>query len=370
MCVKVLLYTLAALPACSGLKVSAQVETNERHSVARDSVSSGSGFFTTSGVDLPEGVQIDVRDKVVIVTGASSGIGRIAAKQFAHAGMRVVATGRRIEALEKLVHEIKSSGGEAIPVKQDVASEQDHISVMQAAEQSFGGVDFVFANAGWEGTGGIEHSDLQSLKKLLETNVLGTWLSLKHAMPSFRKRNGGAFVIVSSMYSSLKPEQINASAADAISLYLSTKAALDGWSRAAGFAYLPQHARVYNIKPGYYASEILERHGGLDSFAPGEVGNPRFLADVALAMFDNSTRWRPGQLIACIGDATVPAQVFNEILDDGTRWGQSKCKIEKSLCNAKGGPYTFHNASATMLDTDGWKSSPCDANRAQSASRT
>lgn len=313
---------------------------------------------STGGVPLPPGIQIDTKDKVVVVTGASSGIGRAVSKQFAKFGLRTVVTGRRLDLLEQVVDEIKTSGGNALAVKQDVAFEQHHIDLMRTAENFYGGVDFVMANAAMEGPPEkLEEWDMKMMKQIFEINVIGVWLSLKHALPSFRKRRGGAFIIVSSLASSVKSDVFGFSSSDAMSFaipYLTTKGAIDSFARVVAPLYLPENIRVYNMKPGTYPSEIINRqagHLGLNAsdfsgfnvYFKDSLGDPRSLADVAMAMFDNTTRWRPGQPVIIDHDATMSGQVFNKVLDE---WGippLTKGDVEPFLCDARGGPYSFQH---------------------------
>lgn len=306
---------------------------------------------STQGLSTATGIKIDVKGKVALVTGASSGIGRAVAKQFAISGLRVIVTARRERQIQDLVKEISALGGEAIAVRQDVAIEEDHVRVMSMADSSFGGVDFVLANAGLEGP--IGNWDLGPFKQVYEVNVVGVWLSLKHAMPHFRKRGGGALIAVSSFSCSLPATFL-------VGLpipYIMSKHALDGFVRLSAATYAPENIRVYNIKPAVYSSEIIDRVSKHLAVTPKQIAqlnpyfkegasDPSLLAHVALAMFNNSTRWRPGQTVVCDGDATLSDKIFQTNLEDPSAFPSAE-ELKPLLCDASGGPYLFPHLSNT-----------------------
>jgi NAD(P)-dependent dehydrogenase (short-subunit alcohol dehydrogenase family) len=227
---------------------------------------------------------------------------------------------------------------------------------MAEAEKIFGRVDYVFANAGIEGgKNDLADWSAESFLKILHVNVVGVAMSLKHALPVFRKNGGGALIAVSSIGSSLRSDQIFPPGNTAFNFavpYTISKACLDSWARLSARMYGFENIRIYNMKPAAYSSEIVDRIADHLSITPtdfsnfnpyfqGTIGDPALLADVALSMFDNTTRWRPGEGVICDGDATFAADVLNLNIDDPESLPPNKKQLEPHLCNAQGGPYMF-----------------------------
>ena len=119
-----------------------------------------------------------------MITGASSGIGLTVAQELAKSGMKVVLTARRLDKLEANVEEIKKSGGEAVAFKCDVSNAVSVAWAFSFAEQHYGGIDFVFANAGVEGQllkKALVDTEDDSLQSLFNINVVGAVETLKYA---------------------------------------------------------------------------------------------------------------------------------------------------------------------------------------------
>ena len=118
-----------------------------------------------------------LNDKIAIVTGASSGIGRAAAKLFAREGARLVVNGRRQDALDALVSEIESEGGKAIAVAGDVREEALQVRLVETALSRFGGLDVAFNNAGALGEmGPVTGLSLDGWRETIETNLTAAFL--------------------------------------------------------------------------------------------------------------------------------------------------------------------------------------------------
>jgi len=138
-------------------------------------------------------------NKVVLVTGASSGIGEATARLLAAEGARLVLSGRRTGALATLCAEIAATGGEAEAVPGDVRDEEVAQALVRTAEARFGGLDMAFNNAGIVGDmGPVEDLSLDAWRTLVDTNVTGAFLGAKHQIPALRRRGGGALLFTSS----------------------------------------------------------------------------------------------------------------------------------------------------------------------------
>lgn len=138
-------------------------------------------------------------NKVAIVTGASSGIGRATARLFAEEGARIIVSARRQDELDALVSEIEEAGGEAIAVSGDIRSEQLARDLVDAAVTRFGGLDIAFNNAGVVGaTTPFLESSLGEWRDTIETNLTSAYLGARHQVPAMLARGGGSLIFTSS----------------------------------------------------------------------------------------------------------------------------------------------------------------------------
>src|ERR1700693_4983310 len=138
---------------------------------------------------------------VVLITGALTGIGRATALAFAHEGARIAISGRRDEAGEKLVAELREIGVEAEYWRADVRHEDDVRSLVDKTVARFGRLDVAVNNAGTEGKPGpVSEQTAESYAATFDTNVLGTLLSIKHELRVMIPQGHGSIVNVSSTY--------------------------------------------------------------------------------------------------------------------------------------------------------------------------
>lgn len=174
-------------------------------------------------------------NKVALVTGASSGIGRATAKLFAAEGAHVVVTARRQEELEKLVAEIDAAGGKAMALAGDVKDEAFAQSLVATAIRSFGGLDIAFNNAGALGEmGPTPHVSLNGWTDTIETNLTSAFLGAKYQIPAMLDRGGGSLIFTSSFvgYTAGMP---------GVAAYAASKAGLIGLTQ--GLALLLRESR-------------------------------------------------------------------------------------------------------------------------------
>lgn len=137
-----------------------------------------------------------VQDKVAIITGAASGVGKEDALLLAREGAKVVLTDLNVEAGEKVAKEI---GDNALFVRHDIAEEADWKAVMAATEEKFGGVDILVNNAAILLYGSIEDTDLATWQKVNRVNSDGYFLGCHYAVHAMKKRGGGSIINMSSM---------------------------------------------------------------------------------------------------------------------------------------------------------------------------
>lgn len=137
----------------------------------------------------------NVENKVIIITGATSGIGEATARVLAKHGAKVVLSGRREERLEKLANEL---GDSAIYLKSDVTNIVDMKAIVKLAKEKFGKVDVLFANAGIMPAGNMSELDLKGWMDMVDINIKGVLNSMYAIIPEFYQQNSGHIIITSS----------------------------------------------------------------------------------------------------------------------------------------------------------------------------
>src|SRR5579863_7604490 len=145
-------------------------------------------------------MQTSLENKVALVTGGTSGIGKAAAIALATAGAKVVVAGRRETEGREVVEAIEKLGGKALFVKTDVSREADVKALVDKTVATFGRLDFAINNAGIEGAAGLttDRQTEENYRHTFDINVLGLLFSMKHEIPAIIK-NGGAIVNSSSV---------------------------------------------------------------------------------------------------------------------------------------------------------------------------
>jgi len=181
-------------------------------------------------------------NKVVVLTGAGSGIGLEAVKLFASEGAKLVLAGRNEAALKSAVQ--AAGAGNAAYVVTDVSKPEDNLRLIKIAGDKFGGVDVFIANAGVEGaTASIVDYPVDAFDQVMAVNVRGVFLGLKYAIPAIRKRGKGAIIITSSIGGIKARGQGN-------SAYIASKHAEIGLMRTATTECAPFNIRVNCVLPG------------------------------------------------------------------------------------------------------------------------
>jgi short-subunit dehydrogenase len=137
----------------------------------------------------------DFQEKVVLITGASSGIGRAAAKAYAARGAHIVLAARRESHLRDAAREVEALGVRALPVRCDVTREEDVASLIRETEAAFGGLDILVNNAGLGLYGPVEGFSEEQLRQVFEINFFGLVRVTRAALPLLRKRAPGSQVI-------------------------------------------------------------------------------------------------------------------------------------------------------------------------------
>ena len=145
-------------------------------------------------------MSIDLKNKVVLITGASSGFGEDAARLFAMEGCRVVLAARRLERLQALAAEIQDAGGEALAVPVDVSQPAEIAVMVQSALDLYGHIDILFNNAGYGIMDWFEKLDPErNIETIIKVNLIGTMLVTHAVLPHMLKRRKGHIINMSSV---------------------------------------------------------------------------------------------------------------------------------------------------------------------------
>lgn len=196
---------------------------------------------------------IDLSNRTVLVTGASSGLGRHFALLFAGQGAKVVVAARRVELLQDLVGEIEAAGGKALAVAMDVSDAESTRAAFDAAEAEFGGVDSVVANAGMNSEGMALDLSVEELDAVLSVNVKGVFLTAQEAARRMiaagsKEREHGRIVLISSITANQVSPRIAA--------YSASKAAVQQLGKVLAREWARLGISVNIVNPGYVETAL------------------------------------------------------------------------------------------------------------------
>jgi NAD(P)-dependent dehydrogenase (short-subunit alcohol dehydrogenase family) len=242
-------------------------------------------------------------DKVVLVTGASSGIGEASARLFAAEGAKVVCAARRTERLSAIVRELKGQGLEATAVTCDVTDEVSVEAAVAAAVDAYGRLDAAFNNAGHGGIRGAIHTlDVDAFDRVMNVNLRGVFLCLKHEAAAMVAQGLGGSIVNTSSIGGLVGGAGN-------SIYAASKWGLAGLTKCAALDYAAGGVRVNAIAPGPTRSEMFDRWIRTDEAREqmaaatpmNYIADPDDMARAALFLLSDDARWTTGAILPCEG---------------------------------------------------------------------
>jgi NAD(P)-dependent dehydrogenase (short-subunit alcohol dehydrogenase family) len=246
--------------------------------------------------------------KVAFVTGAASGIGREAALAFAREGAKVVVADISEQGNQETVHLIEDQGGQAIAVKCDVTRSEDVKAALDETIEAFGRLDFAFNNAGIEPRNPAPTAEYEEEEwnRIIDINLRGVFLCMKHEIPLILQQGGGAIVNTSSGAGIIG---IKGSPA-----YTAAKHGVIGLTKAAALDYAAQNIHINAVCPGYIDTPMMGRFtGGTDEGRSqviaeepiGRMGKPEEIAAAVVWLCSDAAAFMVGHAMVIDGGQTV-----------------------------------------------------------------
>lgn len=252
------------------------------------------------------------KDKVILITGGSSGLGAATALRFARDGAKVAIGARRVEQSEAVVRQIESLGGQGLFIRTDVRRRADIEALVADTVARFGRLDCAVNNAGITGpvVTPIADIDPDAWDETLSVNLTAVFLGMKYEIPAMLKNGGGAIVNVASVWGQ-KPSIVGHAP------YCTSKFGVIGLTKTAAVDYGQQGIRVNAICPGYTHSEMVDPYLRdapdmmkvvIDQYsASGRVGEPEEIADAIAFLCSHSARFVNGAELVVDGGDRVRA---------------------------------------------------------------
>jgi len=243
--------------------------------------------------------------KVALITGGAAGIGRETALKFAEEGAKVVIADINEDDGNKVVDEIKQVNGNALFLKHDVTSEDDWKSVVSEVVNKFNQIDILFNNAGIYIIKPIIETDVETWDKLMNINVKGVFLGMKHVLPEMEKNQSGSIINASSLAGLM-------GSANHV-LYGASKGAVRVMTKDAAAEYSQKGIRINSIHPGYittgmadYAEEATQSSKEeLSSMFPlGRMGDPKEVTNLVLFLPSDESSFSTGAEFVIDGGAS------------------------------------------------------------------
>jgi NAD(P)-dependent dehydrogenase (short-subunit alcohol dehydrogenase family) len=248
-----------------------------------------------------------LQDKVALVTGGASGIGRATAIAFGAAGAKVVFSDIRGVEGEETADLIRETGAECLFVKSDVSSEADVRELVQKAIATYGKLDCAFNNAGIDlAVKPLHEQSIEDFDKIMAVNTRGLFLCMKYEIQQMLTQGSGAIVNNSSTNGLV--------ALPGISPYVASKHAAMGLTRSAALDYAKQGIRINAVNPGPIATDLMARSADqmgitfddLGSMTPmGRIGQATEIAQAVVFLCSDAASYITGQPLAIDGGYTV-----------------------------------------------------------------
>lgn len=247
--------------------------------------------------------------KTAFITGGGTGIGRACALAFASEGAQVAIAGRRVEPLASVVKEIEAAAGEAMALPCDVTNPAAVQAALDQADQKFGKVNIVVNNAGVAVVATAEHTSDADWNRVLTTNLTGTFLVSRAAVPALRRAGGGTILNIGSILGIVARKDRAA--------YCAAKAGVGGLTRAMALDHAADKIRVNCICPSIVETELglqvmsqnpdarAERAKRIAEIPLARMGTPEDVAMMAVYLASDEASWITGASFPLDGGLTA-----------------------------------------------------------------
>ncbi len=250
-----------------------------------------------------------LQDKVSIITGGASGMGRVAARMFAAEGAKVVVADVTEPAAQSVVDEVTAAGGQAVAVAADVSKEPDAKRMVDAAVEASGRVDVLYNNAGImpEADHSVIDTSVEDWDRVMAVNVRGVFLGCKYAIPRMVEQGSGSIINIASFVALI-------GCSNPQDAYTASKGAVLSLTRSLAVQFAPQGVRSNAICPGPVETPLLMDWLVKDEEAKrirlarnptGRFGKPEEIVHMAIYLASDESRWTNGAALVVDGGITV-----------------------------------------------------------------
>jgi NAD(P)-dependent dehydrogenase (short-subunit alcohol dehydrogenase family) len=250
-----------------------------------------------------------LQDKVTIITGGASGMGRVAARMFAAEGAKVVVADVTEPAARSVVDEVTGAGGTAIAVVADVSKESDAKRMVDEAVAAFGRVDVLYNNAGImpEADHSVIDTAVDDWDRVMAVNVRGVFLGCKYAIPKMLEQGSGSVINISSFVALV-------GCSNPQDAYTASKGAVLALTKSLAVQFAPRGVRTNAICPGPVETPLLMDWLVKDEEAKrirlarnptGRFGKPEEIVSMAIYLASDESKWTNGAAMVVDGGITV-----------------------------------------------------------------
>ncbi|MGO1117594.1 SDR family NAD(P)-dependent oxidoreductase [Rhodovibrionaceae bacterium A322] len=250
-------------------------------------------------------MQVDLSGQNVLVTGASSGLGRHFALMLAQSGARVALGARRVDRLESLQAEIEAFDGRAVPLAMDVCDPASVKAAVDSAETELGPISVLVNNAGVGDSGPSESFSLEAWDRTLDTNLRGVWITAQEtAKHMIRLGHGGSIINIASI--------LGKNGSGHVAAYCAAKAGVINLTKSLAIDWARYDIRVNAIAPGYFVTDINREflNSPMGEVIKGRIPQRRFgqsgeLDGAMLLLASDLSRYMTGSTITVDGGQSI-----------------------------------------------------------------